>query len=213
VFARQLFHHSRERVRQSRVRAFFRSWPRDGDIWAIDDVPSPAGRLSEAEYFISIRPSWLPLRQGDRMILEFDQPQRCAHQFGLDQTIPVTWFDLGRLSADVECQAACWTAIFRLGTQSHFLVPIASRSAQFSAPYFYWYYELISAYQIFSPHDIRLRTCPAWRPSDRKRDHGSSTSTDQGSSSSRIFPWSQDFQGLDSTIPYDRRTESLASRL
>ena len=50
----------RDRTRQSRVRAFSRDLPRENDWMILDDITSLEDRLDDAEYLISLRPSWLP---------------------------------------------------------------------------------------------------------------------------------------------------------
>lgn len=178
----------------------------------VDDITCLEERLDDAEYLISLRPSWLPLRQGDHMILECYQPHRCAHQFGLDQMIPVTDFPLERLSLGLECLAACWTAILRLDTRSRFCIPTTSRIVRFSGTYHYWYQALISVYQTHHPHEVQARTCLSRRDSDRKKERlrkerAEGKKRDHGSSSSQSVLWSQDFQGLDGTISYAGPTE------
>ena len=42
----------------------------------------------EGDFLVSIHYGFLPLRLGDRIVLEPNMPHRCAHQFGLDQDIP-----------------------------------------------------------------------------------------------------------------------------
>ena len=203
--ARHFFFHSRERISPHRVRPFSRALSGRYDTWITDDITDPSKRILELEYLISLRPGWLPLRRGDRMILEFYQPHRCAHQFGYDQVIPVTRFRFDGLFADLECLAACWSAILRRCTGSRFFVPSAFRVAKFARAYHYWYHGTISVFQAIVPNDLQAKTCLSRQDSEkveealrrRKRDRSASSSTD--ASPAR---WLLDFSGLDSPISY-----------
>ena len=205
IRARHLFFHSRERMSPHRVRPFSRALSGRYDTWITDDITDLSERFLELEYLISLRPGWLPLRRGDRMILEFYQPHRCAHQFGYDQVIPVTRFRSDCLFADLECLAACWSTILRHGTGSRFFIPSALRVAKFARAYLYWYRGMISVYQAIAPKDLQARTCLSLQDSEkvekalrqRKRDHDMSSSTDSGRARQLL-----DFSGLDSIISY-----------
>jgi len=57
---------------------------------------------AEGDFLVSIRYGFLPLRLGDRVVLEPYMPHRCAHQFGLDQDIPLLVPVPQDLSADLD---------------------------------------------------------------------------------------------------------------
>ena len=112
--------------------------PRDSDLDMIDESPSEdysrglVPDSTEAEFFISIRHGFLPLRLGDRVILEPYMPHRCAHQFGLDQDVPVMIRTADSIVADLDCATRCWTAFLRLDTRCRFTIPSTSRVSIFS---------------------------------------------------------------------------------
>lgn len=109
--------------------------PQSTDRVIVEEVPQHGqgqGVLrgsSEAEFLVSIRHGLLPLRLGDRIILEPYMPHRCAHQFGLDQDIPAMIYSSSAISADLEGFARCWATFLRTGTGSRFLMPKTARVA------------------------------------------------------------------------------------
>jgi hypothetical protein len=145
------------------------------------------------DYFISLRYGFLPLRIGDYAFIEPYSPHRCAHQFGLDQDVPLFLLHPESLAADLEGLGWCYSHLFRLGTGSHFQTVPASRTPTFSRRYIWWYYNVIRSYQSYTPSVVVRSTCP--------RDRGSSSSSlsyDDFISFPLLSSVPVDFQGLDS---------------
>jgi hypothetical protein len=81
-------------------------------------MPQILPNIHEAEYFISIRFGWLPLRLGERIVLEAYNPHRFAHQFGFDQVVPSSEHPSYSLQSDMKSISDCWFSMIRLKTGS-----------------------------------------------------------------------------------------------
>jgi hypothetical protein len=150
------------------------------------------GQPDVLDYFISLRHRFLPLRIGDYAFIEPYSPHRCAHQFGLDQDVPLFLLRPEFLAADLEGLGWCYSHLFRLGIGSHFQTVPASRAPTFSRRYIWWYYNVIRSYQSYTPSVVVHSTCP--------RDRGSSSSSLSYNDFISFPPLSSepvDFQGLD----------------
>ena len=148
---------------------------RDGDLDMIDESPRedcPRGLVPgspEAEFFVSITHGFLPLRLGDRVILEPYMPHRCAHQFGLDQDVPVMIRTADSIVADLDGATRCWTAFLRLDTRCRFTIPSTSRAGIFSAFYEKWFHAMLRPCMLH-PFDHWLSmVCPASSDPIRRR--------------------------------------------
>ena len=102
--------------------------------------------IHDAEFLISLRHGWLPLRTGDRVILEAYNPHWYAHQFGYDLVIPAPKPSCKLLSPDIMIIGNCWSSLLRTGTGSTFVIPRAKRPIQFSATYQRWFHAAFEAY-------------------------------------------------------------------
>lgn len=154
---------------------------------------------SEAEFLVSIRHGLLPLRLGDRIILEPYMPHRCAHQFGLDQDIPAMIYSSSAISADLEGFARCWATFLRTGTGSRFLMPKTARVATFTAFYCRWFHDLVQQCQSHPPPYLVSITCPARGDPTRRR-------------SVPALQRAPDFQGFYSLLPPFQVEGSTSSR-
>jgi len=131
-------------------RPFPRHMPIENDKevkdWRLVPGKSPSIDLSDFEFLISIRQSWLPLRMGGRaMILEVYSPHRFAHQFGYDQVIPGPGLARSALYPDLKTLSLCWFSLLRVGTGASFVIPRLSRPVMFSAGYHRWFRKALMA--------------------------------------------------------------------
>lgn len=139
--ARRYFCFSSAYLRSPEDRVFVSRTERKEDVIMVDVIQRadrPRGLLpssTEAEFLVSIRHGLLPLRMGDRVVLEPYMPHRCANQFGLDQEIPAMVYTSRDIVPDLAGAARCWAAFLRLDTRARFTVPSTSRIGEFSAPY------------------------------------------------------------------------------
>lgn len=117
-------------------------------------MPQILPNIHEAEYFISIRFGWLPLRLGERIVLEACNPHRFAHQFGFDQVVPSSEHPSSSLQSDMKSISDCWFSMIRLKTGSSCKIPRATRLVQFSASYQKWFNAMTAAYHSQSPEEI-----------------------------------------------------------
>ena len=173
--ARQYFRSSIRHLRPLEGRVFPSHTPRDSDLDMIDESPRedcPRGLVpgsTEAEFFVSIMHGFSPLRLGDRVILEPYMPHRCAHQFGLDQDVPVMIRTADSVVADLDGAVRCWTAFLRLDTRCRFTIPSTSRVGIFSAFYEKWFHAMLRPC-ILHPLDHWLSmVCPASSDPVRRR--------------------------------------------
>jgi hypothetical protein len=173
--ARQYFRCSVRHLRPSEGRMFPSYTSRDSDLDMIDESPSEdhsrglVPGSTEAEFFISIRHGFLPLRLGDRVILEPYMPHRCAHQFGLDQDVPVMIRTADSIVADLDCATRCWTAFLRLDTRCRFTIPSTSRVSIFSVFHERWFHAMVQPC-MFHTLEYWLRiVCPASSDPIRRR--------------------------------------------
>jgi len=161
--ARRLFMKSRASLSLSGKRAFSRYMPSESDRIVKDEkadrIPSIFRDIHDAEFLISLRHGWLPLRTGERVILEAYNPHRCAHQFGYDQVIPAPQPSCFLLSPDIMIIGNCWSSLLRTGTGSTFVIPRAKRPIQFSATYQRCFHAALSAYHAHTPDDVAAMTC------------------------------------------------------
>jgi hypothetical protein len=163
---RYRFFRSRDHLRFSRDRSVARGVARLADRMVIDsrvpssDPSSIRARPIDLEYLISIRQGFLPLRLGSYMFIEPYSPHRCAHQFSLDQDIPVPLLCPISLAADLEGIGWCYTHLFRLGMGTRYQMVSTSRASTFSRRYQQWYYEAIRSYQSYTPSVVVRSTCP-----------------------------------------------------
>jgi hypothetical protein len=110
----------------------------------------------QSGFFISLRHGLLPLRLGDRVVLEPYMPHRCAHQFGLDQSIPADVPSADDICADLEGAVRCWSSFLRVETQARFLMPRPFRYVAFSVTYERWFRDMVrSCYMRDLDHWIR----------------------------------------------------------
>ena len=96
-------------------------------------------------------------------------PHRCAHQFGLDQDVPVMIRTADSVVADLDGAVRCWTAFLRLDTRCRFTIPSTSRVGIFSAFYEKWFHAMLRPC-ILHPLDHWLSmVCPASSDPIRRR--------------------------------------------
>ena len=150
VGARSRFFQSSLHLRSPRDRAFPGHISRMSDHVYTDEA-SQRRRVRdilwgspEGDFLISIRHGFLPLRLGDRIVLEPYMTHRCAHQFGLDQDIPHLVPVPQDLSADLDGLARSWAQLLRTGTGVRFLMPKTSRVGIFTSHYARWFHDSVS---------------------------------------------------------------------
>ena len=154
---------------------FSRSGVLGDDVTLLDVARSPLA-LADYEYFISIQCSLLPFRvMGSttcRIIFEPYFPQRFAHQFGYDQTIPsLVWFPAD-LSADLRGLARCWSFLLARDTHSSFTIIRSFRPSQFSGVYRRWYSRAIASIHVISSTFESMLAEGAQRSARRKKKKG-----------------------------------------
>jgi len=173
-----------------------------------DEIPPFGGssivwRHDDFEYLVSIRCGFLPLRFGCHAVIEPYSPHRCAHQFSLDQDIPLMLRRPPYLAVDMVGLGWCYSFLFRSQTESHCQMVSCTRTFMFSQGYQEWYFSLITAYQSVPPRAMVGTVCPS-SGGVRKRvllSIDEPESTDDG-----LFPSVRggplDFQGLDSRFSF-----------
>jgi Plant mobile domain len=109
------------------------------------DVLRDVKKLEYLEFYISLRYGFLPLRIRELMVIEPYMPHQCAHQFGLDQDLPMVVICPKSLSVDLDGLGWCWDFLLRTDTGSSFLISKTLRTPYFSASYLRWFYRLIGS--------------------------------------------------------------------
>ncbi|KAF3330070.1 Plant mobile domain-containing protein [Carex littledalei] len=172
--ARDYFSRSRGFLRSPESWATFRRNSRGEDLELLDRIwsercPEGLKRGSRRlDFLVSLRHGLLPLRLGDRVILEPYMPHRCARQFGFDQDIPAMVWTGSLMAADLAGAARCWESILRTDTRVSFTIPSTSRVGVFSAAYQKWFYDMVQSCQV-SDKDLVLEMVRTRRKSLLKR--------------------------------------------
>ena len=176
VGARLRFFQSSLHLRSPRDRAFPGHISRMSDHVYTDDASQHRQARdalwgsAEGDFLVSIRYGFLPLRLGDRVVLEPYMPHRCAHQFGLDQDIPLLVPVPQDLSADLDGLAKSWAQLLRTGTGVRFLMPKTSRVGIFTSHYARWFHDSVSQRHSYRPAELVNIVCPLPADSARVRN-------------------------------------------
>jgi Plant mobile domain len=209
--ARFFFHDCKKRLRTTRARLSTLYSGRLTDRVIIDEITfsrSDHGiraRLDDWEYLVSVRCGFLPLRLRDHAVIEPYSPHRCAHQFSLDQDIPLMLRRPPYLAVDMVGLGWCYSFLFRTGTGSQCQMASSSRTYIFSQGYQQWYHTLIATYQSIHPKTVVEAVCPD-KDGRRKNEIFVSSILGPVTRDADLFPAVRgeplDFQGLDSRFSF-----------
>ena len=185
--ARHLIRKCGDTLSRGSARRWFRSVPP-----LLDDSFEDTSRLAEhpAKYsfLVSIRRGYLPLRIGDRLIIEPYSPHRCGHQFGFDQHVSSSLHRRHGFDEDLQSMRRCWASLFRCGSGAHVSMPSRARRGLITAEGMTHHMRLVSALNSFPVEDLLKVTC---KRTPKRKHPGDLIGRE---------PLRMDFRGLDSTF-------------